>query len=767
MGITEDSINSSIFLELKNLGLNIKTQVTTKIHGKTYKPDFYIQNDLKIYGEGEWQKSVATGLSQAATYLDDPSVDASFTIIYSNDLERVIKALSDEEDLHEILRTQIFHIYYKKKNEPSAHKRVKYNDLKSFFKEILHKEVPYKPDIDIFIETINLLANEIFKLLPEVNRDTLKLYQNILGSQDDLNSPNVDFDIIARNAAGYLFINQLIFYAILANKRADFSHINVNNLHSLSDLKNYFIKVINLDFKPVFSIDVISQFQEESLEKVKEIIRSIQFLGPEYIKSDVIGRIFHKLIPSNVRKKVAAYYTKPESAELLAFLAIKDYKINVLDPACGSGQLLIASYKRIKQLYEINTAEIFNEKIHANILENQLTGIDIMPFSAHLSLINLTLQNLNFITNQLRIAIYDSSKLTKDKEITPLQAFLRQVQKSITQYLKTNKRDTKNRKKVEKLIGSITLDGKAGTSFSIKDIDLVIMNPPFTRQELINKLSSNSEKQYKKRLIANITKGPYKRYQDYLNEKQSFSSYFLFLADKILDDRGIIASVLPVTILRDKVNMGLRKFLLNNYSLMFVIIRYDTLNFSDDTTFREILFIAKKGIPKKDHIVTYISLNRLYSGIGSDIKYQEEFILGEGIYDCKNFTVEKVAQSSLNSSNLFGPIALKSPDLLKIWQEALRSKIFTKKTRSLKANEGARSRKYGLVPEMCIVEELDSRTKFKFIDITSRNSHKNIEFESIGHIKYNIWQQNTFYYCRSASHKTMNIGSLNEFVIHK
>ncbi len=761
MGITEDSINSIIYSYLKNQGLNIEAQVTTKIYGKTFKPDFYLHNDIKIYGEGEWQKSLASGLSQAATYLDANDVDASFTLIYSNNLENEVKSISDDTDLQSVLEQYSYHIYYKRKSEPMAHERVRFGDFTPFFEKILHKKVIPKPDVDVFIETIHHLANEIFEILPKVNEETLSLYQNILGSQDDLKSPDIDFDITSRNAAGYLFINQLIFYSILSSKRENFSEINVNNISNISDLKNYFLKVLEFDFKPVFSIDVVSQFPEEKIDKIKEIIRAIQFLGPEYIESDVIGRIFHKLIPITIRKKVAAYYTKPESAELLAFFAINDHNVNIIDPACGSGQLLIASYKRMKQIYEITTGKSFGKDLHKKFLERQITGIDIMPFSTHLSLINLTLQNLDFLANYLRIAIYDSTKLVKNATITPLQSFLKQVQKTLTQFTTSPK--IKTQKSPSKLIGSITLDGKAGVTFKLTNINIVIMNPPFTRQELINKLANESEKQYKKHLIENIVKPPFKKFEKIINEKQSFSTYFLFLADKILEDNGILASVLPATILRDDVNSETRKFFIKNYSFKYIFTRYDAMNFSDDTTFREILLIMQKKKPTNDHLVTYISLRKLSLGIGPDIKYQEELISDVGIHDFENFTIQKIPQSELKVSNLNGPIALKNPELQKIWQQASRVKRFLTKLPSIEASEGARSRNYGLVPEMCIVRELDSRTKFTFEKISQNYLH----FTSVGGIKYKIPLSNVHYYCRRANHKTMSLGSLKEFVIHK
>jgi len=120
------------------------------------------------------------------------------------------------------------------------------------------------------------------------------------------------------------------------------------------------------------------------------------------------------------------------------------------------------------------------------------------------------------------------------------------------------------------------------------------MNPPFTRQEIINKLAKNSGKKYKKQIIENITKSPFKKFEKFINEKQPFSSYFLLIADKILEDEGNIAAVLPATFLRDEVNQDIRTYFYNNYIIKYIIIRYDALNFSDDTTFREILLIMKK-----------------------------------------------------------------------------------------------------------------------------------------------------------------------------
>nr|MDO8111551.1 hypothetical protein [Candidatus Sigynarchaeota archaeon] len=134
MLLTEDSLNTEIHAYLKANGVHVDSQVVLKLYGKNYKPDFYIQNGLRICGEGEWQKSIAKGLSQAAFYLDSNDVDVSFTIIYSNELESSIKDPDEKRKVVELLQEQKFHVYYRRRNMPSAHKLLLFSELSPFFK---------------------------------------------------------------------------------------------------------------------------------------------------------------------------------------------------------------------------------------------------------------------------------------------------------------------------------------------------------------------------------------------------------------------------------------------------------------------------------------------------------------------------------------------------------------------------------------------------------------------------------------------------------
>src|SRR5436309_6225290 len=106
------------------------------------------------------------------------------------------------------------------------------------------------------------------------------------------------------------------------------------------------------------------------------MVTLISVLEPEQFTRDLLGNMFHSMIPLEVRKPVAAYYTNPMAARLLAKLAIQSSDDAVADFACGSGTLLMAAYDRKAQLL----GHSMDQETHRRFGEDELTGIDIMPF---------------------------------------------------------------------------------------------------------------------------------------------------------------------------------------------------------------------------------------------------------------------------------------------------------------------------------------------------------------------------------------------------
>ena len=117
---------------------------------------------------------------------------------------------------------------------------------------------------------------------------------------------------------------------------------------------------------------------------------------------DHAGPLYHSVLGS--AQSDGAYYTKNLSAYLLAGLAFDknftDWKdadkvrtLKVIDPACGTGTLLMAALNIIKK----RAAEAQNldedgiNKLHKRLVENAIYGFDINKYSVQLAACNLTI----------------------------------------------------------------------------------------------------------------------------------------------------------------------------------------------------------------------------------------------------------------------------------------------------------------------------------------------------------------------------------------
>jgi len=406
-----------------------------------------------------------------------------------------------------------------------------------------------------------------------------------------------------RKGAAYLLVNQILFYHLLSKSRGkDFKEFDVDGINIFSDLQSYFDAVLKIDYRPTFGFKIATKLPEDVLGAVKETISLIIALKPEKIKQDILGKIFHDLIPFEIRKAVAAFYTNNEAAALLARLAINDADEKVIDLACGSGTLLVSAYRRKKELFVENGHE-FTAKEHARYLERDLTGVDIMPFAAHLAAVHLSLQAPLYETQCVRLGVWDSTEPTvRPNHIIP--TISRELKKAyanpkldiFSEQTAINRRfgDSSYIKK-----GAVTQEGIGGDAIALEYADVVIMNPPFTRQERLPEA-------YKRKLAER-----FRHYSTALTGQLGLHGYFILLADAFLKEGGRIAFVLPATVLRLQSMEALRRFLVEHYRIDFIISTDQRSAFSESARFREVLLVATKKIDRKDAKCLFSNLKRI------------------------------------------------------------------------------------------------------------------------------------------------------------
>lgn len=393
--------------------------------------------------------------------------------------------------------------------------------------------------------------------------------------------------------ASFLLFNQLLFYHVYTKKANDNELPKMNEVQSLKEIQNYFDLITAIDYKSIYRTNLLAHIPETKsvLDVINQVIKAIKLLRAEYISHDLAGRFFHDLIPFEVRKILAAFYTHPNSADLLTGLAIDDYDSTIIDPACGSGTLLVSSYKSKMKLYTDSNGQTNLKKLHKRFLENEITGIDLMPFAAHISTLNLAMQNIEQPTNIVRIASMDSLTLSeqlRNKEFRSgnglkISGFEHSIQKQLTGA------DT-----IIKKPGAVSAEGK-GKGFSLIPSDLVIMNPPFSDRE---KMPSEMREKINANEVLNRVTG---------NRVNLWGS-FMVLSDMLLKNDGKVAAVIPINIARGEATKKIRQYMLKNYSPQYIVKPLEDEAFSEGASFKDILFIARKRKPLPDDYTAIVTI---------------------------------------------------------------------------------------------------------------------------------------------------------------
>ncbi len=500
---------------------------------------------------------------------------------------------------------------------------------------------------------IELIHKEIEKLVKILQKEiaisgVANIFHNTLFHSDE---PIDSAD--SKKIAAYIFIHQLIFYENFTSSIAQNTEypsiaylLKENDI--IGNIRTAFAKVkkINNVFQKVFEFDVISTIDPTKSETIVCICRYILSLSKELEKGDILGKVFHKMIPLTLRKHVASYFTLDIAAKILANLVITEENQIVIDPACGSGTLLIEAYEA-KKKYKMMKGS-FGLPDHTRFLEEEIFGLDIMPFSLYLANLNLIMKNICAIPRKMNLFLTDSNLI----------------------YQKTQR--------------NIEIMDIIDT----KDFDVVIMNPPFTKKQLIkdaNKFNSN-DKKYRD-ILKMIYESEYSN--SILTNKSPLYSYFLLIADRLLETKvkttetkeKFIAAVLPIVFLQSENEKALRNYLKNKYLWKYIIINEVTGNFSEDTQLSEVLLVLQKkpseNSLKISHLekIQYIFLKNL-----DESKLEEIVgsIKNNSILQNEFITKVQIDAQDINFENLFYPISLGSMniDYLKEWSIIRKSDVF-------------------------------------------------------------------------------------------
>lgn len=134
-----------------------------------------------------------------------------------------------------------------------------------------------------------------------------------------------------------------------------------NDSDPISALKNAWTMILAVDYRPIFEtalIVITAPYPDESLKSaIAMVTKEASAASSEAVglRHDLVGRVFHRVL--DTARFDGSFYTSTAAASLLAGLAIRPQTMpddlrdmRVIDPACGTGTLLMAVAERIKEL---------------------------------------------------------------------------------------------------------------------------------------------------------------------------------------------------------------------------------------------------------------------------------------------------------------------------------------------------------------------------------------------------------------------------------
>ena len=406
--------------------------------------------------------------------------------------------------------------------------------------------------------------------------------------------------------------------------------------------------ILCIDYYPVFvpALAALKALADgESREAVRKIGENALIFADELasLRFDHAGPLYHRLLAS--AKYDGSFYTNNVSALLLARLALNEVAVDwrsadaianlkVIDPACGTGTLLMAVMHTMRDHHEhVTQTKAETDPLHLALVEDVLHGFDINRHGIQLAACNLTLGNPRVDYSRMNLFTMQHGP---QADGTTMAGSL--------EILATARDETD----LASLMSPMpTMDAlgaehvESGTVLSeslIGKFDLVIMNPPFTRNDIRNRQYDGPNRravQKREIQIAQFVKERGDELAFKAIDQTSVSTFFSPLADVLLkSDDAALAKVIPTTALTNASGIPERQFFANRFQIETIVTSHDPtcINFSENTDIHESLMIARRPGPERKP-TRFISLARMPQDAHEAIMLSELINKGEPLGD--------------------------------------------------------------------------------------------------------------------------------------
>ncbi|RQV95236.1 hypothetical protein EH220_06460 [bacterium] len=442
--------------------------------------------------------------------------------------------------------------------------------------------------------------------------------------------------------ATLVIVNAIIFHGELSQSNT--SILTLRKLLEEKKIRDALIKqwkyiTEEINYVPIFHvarmilIDLPERKESEwGLRRIVEIASEIAN-NRVALRHDLMGRIYHTLLLD--AKYLGTYYTSVAAATFLSKLALsprhwdvewnkleKIGELRVADLACGTGTLLMAVQQAITDNFVSCTVRaggsVQKEQLrtlHQYLMEKVLHGYDVLTSAIHLTASTLAILAPEIAFKKMNLFCLPLGAPDKDR------IYLGSVDYAIdskVQYQLSLMPEVKEEATV------VTGQGDQTSKAEIPELDLCVMNPPFTRSVGGNLLFGSLPAKERERMqhkLSEILKARLNNSRLRANSTAGLGSVFVAVGDRRLKNDGRMALVLPLALASGVAWKDTRDLIASDYVLEYVVTSHDPIrwNFSDSTDLSEILLVMRKTKDPKVHAEARTKFINLWNNSPSPI----------------------------------------------------------------------------------------------------------------------------------------------------
>ena len=360
--------------------------------------------------------------------------------------------------------------------------------------------------------------------------------------------------------------------------------------------------VLKVNYYAIFrvAIDIMSCMNEEAAaEVIGELVKTTSAIkaGRMARSANMYGMLLQRLIAD--RTRLAAYYTLPESAALMAAVALPPPgdelwksvpRFKVGDFACGTGLLLTSVYRHMAANYEAATGKSAAD-VHELMMSDCISGLDVLPSAAHMAVSALAGMFPKKVFKNTNIHVMPIGLQGKGENDYRLGSCDLIDGKTATLFESSRQ---------------ITGSGEEGSIYhGIADgsMDLVVMNPPFTRAgkheegDTVGPWAAFGASDADQRAMGRLAAAKFRGTASHGHA--GLASFFVAVSHRKLRAGGTMALILPATAAMGESWRAVRALLNKEYAITVLSIARTRMTkpdgaFSSDTGMGEVMLFARK-----------------------------------------------------------------------------------------------------------------------------------------------------------------------------